>query len=349
MRRAGTGHGSTAKGRPAALFRLVACCCWGYLGVVLCFWLVVVLAGDRHWLATLLLFGPRWLLGLPLLVLVPLALVLCRRLILPLAAAALVVAVPLLGLQVPLGHPSPATGPVLRVLTCNIDVARCDREALAALIRDSSADLVALQESPREMRDGLPAGWHRLQQGELTIYSRYPLRSLGHLEALHPPHRWPRASLLDCRVTLPGGELSFATVHLPSPRYGLSSVLDRRTLLSPARSALLERELAHRREVADQVQRALEVLPKPLLVAGDFNTPPDSTLYRRYWSTYANAFSERGTGYGWSMRAKVRRIGFGLRIDHILCGSGLAVRSCALGPSIGSDHLPLIADLEILP
>ena len=55
---------------------------------------------DRLWPATTLLFGPRWLLALPLLGLVPLALAWDRPLILPLAAAAAVVAGPIMGMQI---------------------------------------------------------------------------------------------------------------------------------------------------------------------------------------------------------------------------------------------------------
>jgi hypothetical protein len=41
-------------------------------------------AGDRWWTASMLLFGPRWLLSLPLFLLVPAAAVFNRRLLLPL-------------------------------------------------------------------------------------------------------------------------------------------------------------------------------------------------------------------------------------------------------------------------
>jgi endonuclease/exonuclease/phosphatase (EEP) superfamily protein YafD len=34
-------------------------------------------------------------------------------------------------------------------------------------------------------------------------------------------------------------------------------------------------------------------------------------------------------------------------IDHVLTGGGLTVTAAALGPSIGSDHRPLIATVRV--
>ena len=36
----------------------------------------------------------------------------------------------------------------------------------------------------------------------------------------------------------------------------------------------------------------------PFLIAGDFNMPADSTIYRRCWSTFTNVFSGAGFGFG---------------------------------------------------
>ena len=60
-------------------------CCWLYAAAIVGVWLVIRLAGDRWWLATLMLFGPRWVYATPALVLLPLALALRRRLLWPIA------------------------------------------------------------------------------------------------------------------------------------------------------------------------------------------------------------------------------------------------------------------------
>ena len=48
-------------------------CVWLYVVALLAVWLLLRFGGDRWWLATVMLFGPRWVYGLPLLLLVPAA------------------------------------------------------------------------------------------------------------------------------------------------------------------------------------------------------------------------------------------------------------------------------------
>ena len=264
----------------------------------------------------------------------------------PLFAAAFIIFGPIMGFCLPLSTSKDRPGPVLRVLTCNLQTGDYDAAALSALIRDCGADIVALQECPPELKVAMPKGWQTVQEGELAILSRYPLLKGGVQQALHPPHQWPRTSLLQCIVTVPWGKLAFNTVHLPSPRYGLQTILDRATLFSLSRKGLLIEETRHRRRVAQEVQRAISLSSLPVIVAGDFNMPADSRIYREVWGhSYHNAFSEKGTGYGRTEFASMRGIKVGVRIDHILAGNGLGIRVCEPGPDVGSDHLPLIADV----
>jgi vancomycin resistance protein VanJ len=309
----------------------------------------MVLSGDLWWFGTMLLFGPRWLVTLPLPVLFPLALWRSRRTLFPLIAAALIIAGPFMGLRLPLGKTGCAGAAVLRVLTCNINSGNFDAAALSALILETKADLVALQECPRELRLALPAGWRTVQEGELALLSRFPLHGVKSLQALHPPHRWPRTTLLCCVVAAPGGDLDFCTVHLPSPRYGLQVMLDRATLLSPSRMSLLFSETSHRWSISRQASAFLASRSLPLVVAGDFNMPVQSAIYREYWGSYSNAFSRTGWGYGWTERAALRGIPIGVRIDQVLSGDGFSPCLCRTARDVGSDHLPLIADIARVP
>ena len=57
------------------------------------------------------------------------------------------------------------------------------------------------------------------------------------------------------------------------------------------------------------------------LVAGDFNTPCEGSIYRTYWSSFCDAFTTAGTGLGHTYFAD----GAAVRIDHIMMGSRLAM------------------------
>src|SRR3954468_22974479 len=82
--------------------RVLTITCWAYLALAITLWFVLRWTGDRWWVGTLLLFGPRWPWTLPLIVLIPAALLIRRRSIwIPLLCAAWVVVFPVMGLCLP--------------------------------------------------------------------------------------------------------------------------------------------------------------------------------------------------------------------------------------------------------
>ena len=325
--------------------RLLGYAAWGYAFVVIAACAVMYLLGDRWWPATMLLFSPRWLIALPLALLVPLALWLNRRLLFPLLLSALVIFGPFMGLRFPIEKPKPVAGPLFRVLTCNIHGGGASEKALLSLVEEVRADLVALQECPPEMGKRMP-GWFVLQEGGLALMSRRPFLSQGSLLTVRVPYRWPGVSMLHARVALPGGEVTVCSIHLPTPRFGLQGLLNKRTVLDLAKSGEVVDETWYRESNARTVREAMDALPGPVVVAGDFNTPVESRIYRTVWGDLTNAFDSVGRGYGITQRVSVKGFGFGARIDHVLTGAGLVPRVCEVGPDVGSDHLPVIADVD---
>ena len=83
----------------------------------------------------------------------------------------------------------------------------------------------------------------------------------------------------------------------------------------------------------------------PVIVAGDFNQPVESTIYSRNWSRFTNAFDETGTGLGYTkIEGKLLRI----RIDHVLVnGAALRPVRAHVGENWGSDHRPVIVDVTL--
>jgi len=126
---------------PTAAFRLLV---WSYVALLPVAWLLLDVGGDRWWLATVMLFGPRWVYALPLIFLVPVAAIWRRRLLWPLAAGALAVLGPIMGLCLPWARLIAPHGPRLRVLTCNVKGHSHDNAALNELIRTAAPDIVAL-------------------------------------------------------------------------------------------------------------------------------------------------------------------------------------------------------------
>jgi endonuclease/exonuclease/phosphatase (EEP) superfamily protein YafD len=260
----------------------------------------------------------------------------------------LVVFVPLMGLQLHRHKPAELPqGQVLRVLTYNVYGGRFNNQQFTQLLQDSVVDLVALQECPEELPLTLPVGWYEVRKRGLALFSRYPLHLVTLVQVKQPHEQWPGSHLLHAEVRTPAGPIALCSIHLPSPRFGLQAVLDKYTLLRPSRKQLLEQQTRARRFAATEVQKYLKGISQPLLVVGDFNTPPESILFKEVWGGYHNAFSETGLGYGWTQRVSVRGLPYGARIDHVLSKNGLQPLLCEVGPDMGSDHLPLIADVAV--
>lgn len=307
--------------------------------------MVLIIAGDRWWPATLVLFGPRWLV-VPLLVLIfPLAVFITHRLLVLVIIALFIAIGPFMGFTLSLVNWGTSNGKTLRVLSCNLNSGKFDPLGFQGLVENIRPDIIALQECPRELSLTFKDRWYIIRDGQLTILSRYPIEMKQPLQSLHPPHTWPRTTLLPCIISTPFGLISFCNVHLPSPRYGLQNIVDRNTIISFKRKALLISETAYRRAISNKIAAIAASLPSPKIIAGDFNMPVDSSIYRDNWHIYQNAFSKRGFGYGWTEWASFHGVKIAVRIDHILLDNGWTPKLCEVGPDVGSDHLPIIADI----
>ena len=318
---------------------------WLYVVLVLATWLVLHFGGDRWWFATLMLFGPRWIYGLPLVLLVPLAIAVRRRLLWPLGISTAVLIGPIMGYCVPWSTFVRSDEPVVRIVTWNVRNECVNSEILAVLINSTNPDIVALQECQMDLQLDWPAGWHVRRQGRLITASPYPIDDAEHHECRWPPREWPPADALRCVIQTPNHRIGFVNVHLRTPRQGIEEVLSRRTLISPSKSGALKDEIEYRRQECKDLADWINGFSEPVVIAGDFNMPADSSIYRQAWSKYANAFAVAGFGFGHTKRTNVLGWQYESRIDHVLTGAEWRPCGCWIGPDLGSDHLPLIADL----
>jgi vancomycin resistance protein VanJ len=334
--------GAKAKGgRPHRAAAVVVWSSWLYAAAVLSLWGLLGLAADLWWPATLVMFGPRWVWALPLVVLFPaLAVVRPWLLWLPLISLAVVIG-PIMSFCVPwhtfLTQTTKFIG--VRVLTCNTEGDFLDTEELAKLIAEADPDIVVLQEwSHHEEREVFGAsGWHVRARSPFCIGSRYPIRAVA---ILGSNERGGTECVVRYDLQTPGGVLYFFNVHIASVREGLQEVL-----LDPFRGpAELCANTELRWRESDAASHWVGQVDGPMLLAGDFNLPCESAIYRRYWSQFSDAFSSAGMGWGYTKFTRWH----GIRIDHILAGPGWRFRRCWVGRDVHSDHRPIIAEVEWL-
>ena len=150
-----------AANRTALWHKTLATAAILYTLAIICLWAWMVWEGDREWLATMILFSPRWLFGLPLPLLALAAAIWYRRLLVLLAIAAFVLIGPFMGFKANLAT-SEAAPATLRVLTCNIAQNWFDKEAFAEVVVTEQPDVVALQEVGWNTKFIWPDEWHVL-------------------------------------------------------------------------------------------------------------------------------------------------------------------------------------------
>jgi endonuclease/exonuclease/phosphatase (EEP) superfamily protein YafD len=327
-----------------SLPRLVGSLFWASL------WLVALTLGslfllkwfsaDYFYPVRIIAYFLPWLLALLFPALVIAALARRKWLVATLAGPTIVI----VATFVPLFWPRPVlAGPnqglSLKIVSHNM-FNQPDAAGLIKLIRQEQPDILLLQEfnpvlasmSLAALADLYPTLSFTVvdpsQAGfSAAVLSRYPVVWSEASFALGRTQR--------VRLATPAGLIEVWNVH-PFPPY----------LHAPAK---------HDRHL----QTLAEALPDatyPLIVAGDFNITTESANYTRFARQLHNAHLVAGRGFGFTFPVPPHRKGLpftpGLlyRIDHILYDDHFVARQAeTLPPQAGSDHLPIMAELLLLP
>lgn len=319
--------------------RILGIASWGYLAMALAAAGLLWLLGDRWWLATVLLFGPRWPLLLPALPLFLAAAAIRPRLLAPVAVAALVSLGPVMGWNSGWRRFFIPNQPrSVRLITFN---AAGGNNPLAARIPQGlspfDADILVFQECPPILAEpaSWPSGWTARAEGSICLASRWRLVSVKTEDRVLTGNQGGTGTLVLFRLAAPGDSIDVAVVHLETPRKGLERLRYGMDLGSVALNTMV-------RDVgSERAGRWIASHSPDPIIAGDFNLPVESWIFRNHWSRCPDAFSAAGRGFGYT-RVLPK---FSIRIDHVLACPGWRAQSTAIGPALGSDHLPLIVDL----
>jgi endonuclease/exonuclease/phosphatase (EEP) superfamily protein YafD len=324
-----------------------------YLVAVASIWLALPIVGDRWWPGTLFLFGPRQIIALPLLVIVPAALLVQRRALLPAALASVVVVGPILGFTCSLqALGGGADGGDLRVASFNTGSRAMNMDRLKGFVADTRPDVLALQEcsAPEQALTAAFPGWSVHVDRGMCLLSRHPILEVESRDRSDVWREGGHGAILRYAIALPdtprpsahepSGTHTFSllNLHLETPREAIEALMH--GLWRQAEEH--DRVIALRAWESELARQWVDEAPYPAVIVGDFNMPVDSAIYRRFWAGFENAFSRAGLGFGATKRTRW----FGVRIDHVLAGPGWTTERAWIGPDLGSDHLPIVADLR---
>jgi endonuclease/exonuclease/phosphatase (EEP) superfamily protein YafD len=215
----------------------------------------------------------------------------------------------------------------LRLLLSNVYARNSRHNALVDLVRQEKPDLVFVQEVTRQWADALerlrveyPHGV--ILEGGVASLSRRPLLKAG--DAGTGDYNGPGAE-----IQLIAGDriLHIINVHTPAPidKHGLQL----------------------RNEHLDVIADRMNNLPNPKILIGDLNVTMWSTYYRRLIERTGLINAREGFGVLPTWPTYYQFPALMIPIDHCLASRDIRVIAIRTEAHIGSDHLPLIVDLEI--
>jgi vancomycin resistance protein VanJ len=308
--------------------------------VVLGLWGVETVVAERWWLTTLLTYLPQQPVLLPGLVLLPWTLARRAWVAAGLVATAMLVALfALLGCNVPRGDIF--RGYPLRVVTFNTAQNAYNVAKALQAVRAAQPDVVVLQETNSRRAPGTVQpcfmrafpGFATAPAGEVLVLSRLPILA----QRSHPVPQSSRV-VLEVVIDVHGHRVTIFDTHLST---ATNSHEESRKLRFP-HPVYLRRTAAMRSAQVDQLLALARACPTPLLIAGDFNTPPRGRIYRRLAGELRDVYRAAGWGCGETFPARLPL----LRIDYGFTRNLIPVRARVLNLR-GSDHRPLLMDLIV--
>ncbi len=227
-----------------------------------------------------------------------------------------------------------ATQETVRIMGVNVRYGNADYAAVREAVRHEDPDVVGLVEVTEkwaqeleDLREEYPFAIVRSEEGAfgLALFSRLPLDEA----AISPYIEDGTQAAIFVDLMLQETPVTLVLSHLRAPT-------------GPANAKLRNRQLLRIAELVNTDPNGEQIL------LGDLNTTPWSPDYRAFEAAAGLSNAARGRGYlstwpTWLPGALLR-----IPIDHCLLSDGLRVQQLRTGGDVGSDHLPIVADIALV-
>lgn len=224
--------------------------------------------------------------------------------------------------------PAICDGPEFTVATVNLQYSNLHHDRLLAWLAGHPADLIVVQELTSAWAQALAgseAHPHRFLLARedpygIGVLSRWPLESAGAIDLAGDG-----LPSVEGIVDIEGRRMRWLGLHTHWPV--LPDVAQMRdTALGRAAGIARDSDL-------------------PVILLGDLNLTPDSPVFTRLLDE--SGLRDVVSGRRWRPTWQAGVWPLALRIDHVLVSPQLCVEAVEVGPSIGSDHRPVIARLRL--
>jgi endonuclease/exonuclease/phosphatase (EEP) superfamily protein YafD len=232
-------------------------------------------------------------------------------------------------------NPPPPGSETVRLMSINLYAQNRDGRAIIDAIREADPDVIVMCEvTPWSsqtiihgaLSEAYPYRIASFYDGGADVISRLPIRSMPSVVA--PQDREARRPIV---FGIGGTDVALYPVHLVSP--------GQRWLVGHNRWQVSTFEAISRNE------------KRPVLIVGDFNAPQLTANFmrlRQFGLRTTHELAGFGLGNTWGPKWYPMLNALpGVRIDHIFMSPPLTATLHRVGPSTGSDHLPVFADISI--
>lgn len=234
----------------------------------------------------------------------------------------------------------------LKVLTFNIKGGKLGLDKIQNYINDKNVDIVFLQESGPDLHLNNLKGEYSVPV--ICFYSKYKIVNRKNLfENLYVGDITAQCEQIDLEIK--GKIYRVFNVHLESFGFLKSMVKlngngeeDEQKVKGVVKK-LIPTFKSHQEQVKI-IREAIDNSPYPVIVAGDFNSVPNSYEYYETSKGLKDAFYEVGRGSGTSFHDYK----YPLRIDYIFTSESIQPVTYEVDHSVHlSDHFPVIATFKI--
>lgn len=338
-----------SQSRPSLLQRLLTVLFSLYLLFLLAYVIMRPIFDDQFWWLNLLHNGAPYYF-VPLVVVLPLAVLMRAK---RLAGVALLLAMAggiWLGPRLlPAAPPDAPYGTEFDFITFNVYPYNETMDDVIDWLRVQDADVVLLQEVNVEALPDLQA----------AMADRYPVQEVNdsvHWDVLLSRYELVEREVFDLQgfahqrfvLDIDGDPVEFYNMHLLMP------VQDDARFAVNIPPELIWRysETARDAQITELLQRVVQS-DLPVVVAGDFNTSEFSPIYDVINANMLDAFRRTNVGLGATWPAGESEelpdvLPPLLRLDYVWTTPQIVPLSSAIGPRLGSDHLPLAVTLKLI-
>lgn len=241
--------------------------------------------------------------------------------------------------------PTKNEAPDLKIMSFNTRSGLIGRDEVTEYLKNSEADILLLQEDGGKGYESL--GYQVVNPSKnLTVLSKYKIVDT---KIINPDDESVSIPGVQIDIEIKGKQYRFIDVYLKPFKFEKSMIkLDGDNNEDEEKVKSIVKRLIptfkiHQEQV-NAINKAVENSPYPVILAGDFNSVPNSYEYYHLLNGMQDCFVEAGKGSATSFHDYK----FPIRIDYIFASKSIKPISYKVDRSVKiSDHFPVIATFKL--